>query len=67
VTKDGGIYVRWLCKCDCGNEVIVLGNSLKNNATKSCGCIGTKSYREGEIAYNQQGSRMKVTKIHKKR
>ena len=28
---------RWLCKCDCGKEVIVRGNNLKHG-TKSCGC-----------------------------
>jgi len=29
---------RWKCKCECGNEAIVLGESLKSGATKSCGC-----------------------------
>ena len=28
----------WLCKCDCGNEVVVNGSSLKRKLTKSCGC-----------------------------
>lgn len=28
----------WLCKCDCGNKVVVSGNHLKNGHTKSCGC-----------------------------
>lgn len=31
--------VRWLCKCDCGSEVVVLGASLKSGNTKSCGCL----------------------------
>ena len=29
---------QWLCKCKCGNEVIVRGKSLRNGNTKSCGC-----------------------------
>ena len=29
---------RWLCRCDCGNESIVLSYNLKNSAVKSCGC-----------------------------
>lgn len=29
----------WECKCDCGNEKIILGTSLTNSSTKSCGCI----------------------------
>lgn len=35
-SKDG--RARWLCKCKCGNEVVVLGKSLRNGNTKSCGC-----------------------------
>lgn len=29
---------RWLCRCICGKEIIVLGNSLRNGNTKTCGC-----------------------------
>lgn len=37
-TKAGHQYF-WLCKCDCGNETIVLGDNLKKGNTQSCGCI----------------------------
>lgn len=29
----------WLCQCDCGNQKIVLGKSLRRNLTQSCGCL----------------------------
>lgn len=29
----------WLCRCDCGNEGVVLGISLRLGRTKSCGCL----------------------------
>jgi hypothetical protein len=29
----------WLCKCDCGNSKIIMGGSLKQGHTKSCGCF----------------------------
>lgn len=29
---------KWLCKCDCGKEVIVTTSHLNSN-TKSCGCL----------------------------
>lgn len=30
---------KYLCKCDCGNESVVLANSLLSGNTKSCGCL----------------------------
>jgi len=35
--KDG--RTMWLCRCDCGNERIVLGKCLRNGHTQSCGCL----------------------------
>lgn len=32
----------WLCKCDCGNEIKVLGYRLTTGQTKSCGCLKSK-------------------------
>lgn len=29
---------KWLCKCECGNIVSVLSDSLRNSKTKSSGC-----------------------------
>jgi len=31
------------CVCECGNEIIVLINSIKNGSTKSCGCLQVES------------------------
>ena len=30
--------LMYRCKCDCGNEIEVIGQHLKNGNTKSCGC-----------------------------
>lgn len=30
---------RWLCRCNCGNEKIVDGQSLRRGHVKSCGCF----------------------------
>lgn len=38
-SSDTSRKTRWDCKCECGNEVSVLGASLKSNNTRSCGCI----------------------------
>lgn len=30
--------LRWLCRCDCGNERILLAGDLNSGHAKSCGC-----------------------------
>lgn len=45
----------WKCKCECGNEIICIGDNLKNGHTKSCGCLrkdkckiaGKQSFKHG--------------------
>ena len=36
---------KWLCQCECGNTVIVLGSNLRTGHTQSCGCM---RYSHGE-------------------
>ena len=51
--KKGSNYT-WLCKCDCGNEVVIPGNLLTTGRTKSCGCLAK------ETASKQSYKAMKV-------
>jgi len=44
--------VRWICKCDCGNETIVTADSLLSGKTKSCGCLRK---RVGEESHSWKG------------
>lgn len=34
-----GGHKRWVCRCDCGNEVVAQSNSLRRGNQKSCGCL----------------------------
>lgn len=36
----------WTCKCECGTIKEVSGNSLRNNRSKSCGCLSKEVSRE---------------------
>lgn len=38
--KDG--RVLWRCQCDCGNEKIALGKSLRAGLVQSCGCLQSR-------------------------
>ena len=60
VEKHGnkGKAVAWLCKCDCGSEVIVRGHDLRNGATQSCGCIHKEQLVERNTTHGLYGTRL---------
>lgn len=35
-------YATYLCKCSCGNQKEIVGNSMIRGLTKSCGCLQKK-------------------------
>ena len=38
--------VLWLCKCECGREVVVREDDLRSEHTQSCGCLSRELVRE---------------------
>jgi hypothetical protein len=42
-TATGG-NSRWVCRCDCGNESVVLACNLKSGHTTSCGCYSEERH-----------------------
>lgn len=41
--QNKGRRVAYKCRCDCGNECIVLAESLTQGSTKSCGCLAKET------------------------
>lgn len=39
---NSGDRVKWLFKCDCGNQIITDGASAKTGKTRSCGCLNNE-------------------------
>lgn len=37
--RDKHNRIRWICKCDCGNRIIVSSSHLNSGHTQSCGCL----------------------------
>jgi hypothetical protein len=64
---------RWVCRCDCGTEKIVMGSNLRRGTTVSCGCkhrndltgqrIGKLTVIERSDQYGSRGKRQ--TKLWK--
>lgn len=52
VSPKGRRYVRWLCKCDCGNDIIVFGSNLGRGHTMSCGCLNKEIASKTMKKYN---------------
>lgn len=52
VSPKGYKDAKWLCLCDCGNEIIVRRSDLTNNRTLSCGCYGKEARYKSKKKYN---------------
>lgn len=59
--RDKGYHSKWLCKCDCGNRVIVAGYNLKSGAIQSCGCL--RSEQVARLNYTHGDSKTRLYSI----
>jgi len=50
--KEKKHVAAWLCRCDCGNQVVVRGYALKRGTTTSCGCFHLEDKRKRSKKYN---------------
>lgn len=52
----------WLCECDCGNLVAVMGSLLRNGTTQSCGCLQRE--RTSKANRKHGGSETRLYRIY---
>lgn len=53
VTPKGKHEAKWHCVCKCGGTVDVIGNSLRDGSTKSCGCLRKENAYIANKKYNK--------------
>lgn len=58
VSPQGNRSTRWLCRCDCGNEIVTAWKTLKAGRAVSCGC----AKKERFTVHSMYGTRL--YKIH---
>lgn len=46
----------WLCQCDCGNEKLVVGYTLRGGMTLSCGCLQKERASEAKTTHGKTRS-----------
>lgn len=47
---------RWLCRCSCGNELIVTGDSLRQGRVGSCGCFRKDHSKLAKLTHGMSGT-----------
>ena len=75
VTKHKGKDHRnkhlWLCKCDCGNEKVVVSDNLSSGKSNSCGCLKSEFLANSGFQFrgieNREDAVLKVQYSHLKR
>ncbi len=50
---------KWNCRCDCGNEAVVIGANLRNGRSESCGCLLREKLKEArpETVIDETGNK----------
>lgn len=65
----GGREARWICKCDCGVETVVLARCLRAGNTTSCGCYNREISTTHGLSQTREYARAnaRLRKISKER
>lgn len=53
-----GENAKYLCRCECGNFIVVNGCNLVTGATKSCGCVRKERTSKLKLSHGQAGTRL---------
>lgn len=56
----------WLCKCECGREVVVSTHKLRSGHTTSCGCFQRQRAAEANLKHGlmQRGNRHELIDVY---
>lgn len=49
---------KWLCKCDCGNEIEVAGSNLVSGHSTQCKQCQLKAVRHGNVTHDQSRTKL---------
>jgi hypothetical protein len=53
-----------VCECDCGRIIVTQESHIKNNSSKSCGCVGWKKAKARCLTHGQSTNRGQYRRIY---
>ena len=56
--RDKHNNVLWLCRCECGKEIVVRGGDLRSEKTTSCGCYRRERAVEAHTTHGMRKTRL---------
>lgn len=59
--KKHGKYIAWLCHCECGSDVAVVGYNLRSGHTKSCGCFHKERAKAANTTHGLKKSKTYIS------
>lgn len=60
--ENKGCRIQYRWRCDCGNEIIAMGEHVKSGHTASCGCIWIENCRKHGHGHDQDGRQTRTYK-----
>lgn len=63
--KDKYRHTLYVCRCECGNMIVVSGNQLTSGHTKSCGCLRTENVSKARLKHGATGDHTNVERLYK--
>ena len=58
IRNDGRQYASWLCRCDCGTDVVVPGFMLRSGKRQSCGCLRKETVSQLHKRHGETNTRL---------
>lgn len=56
-------HATWKCRCECGNEVTVMGSNLTQNKISSCGCLKKRKTGKMRSVYFKRFNKPKIWEL----
>ncbi len=53
-TAPRGAGLHWVCRCDCGREMVARGSNLRGGNTRSCGCMPTGWFARDPVRHQRR-------------